>query len=183
MVGMPAFIIALTPTLWWKLDIYTRMSQKSEIILLQIVKALESLGWSVDSQWQLSLKADGFIPLVRSVTTQGNLNDTEWSDEIHTLIRLKIATEDEITFFPEFSMYAQIAVGSVPPEDIDYKMMGNQSFTDKDVKDTKKAAIAAKEITRMVENHIGEVYQDYVDKNEDLVAFHTKNMGGDAGLK
>jgi len=154
------------------------MSQKSEIILLQIVKALESIGWLVDSQWQLSLKADGFIPLMRSITTQGSLNDTEWSDEIHTLIRLKVTTEDEITFFPEFSLYAQIAVGSVPPQDIDYKMMGNQSFTDKDVKDTKKAATAAKEITRMVESHINEAYQDYLDKNEDLVTFHAQGNQG-----
>jgi len=56
--------------------------------------------------------------------------------------------------------------------------MGNQSVTDKDVKDTKKAATAAKEITRMVESHINGAYQDYLDKNEDLVAFHTQNMGG-----
>ena len=159
------------------------MSQKSEIILLQIVRTLETLGWSVDSQWQLSLKADGFIPLVRSITTQGSVNDTEWSDEIHTLVRLKVTTEDEITFFPEFSMYAQIAVGSVPAKDVDDKMMGNQSFTDKDMKDTKKAATAAKEITRMVESHINEAYQDYLDKNEDLVAFHTQNMGGQSGAK
>ena len=159
------------------------MSQKSEIILLQIVRTLETLGWSVDSQWQLSLKADGFIPLVRSITTQGSVNETEWSDEIPTLIRLKVTTEDEITFFPEFSTYAQIAVGSVPAKDVDDKMMGNQSFTDKDVKDTKKAATAAKEITRMVESHINEAYQDYLDKNEDLVAFHTQNMGGQSGAK
>ena len=155
------------------------MSQKSNIILLQVVNALKSLGWAPDSQWQLSLKADGFIPLVKSVTAHGSLNESEWTEDIQTLIRLNVTTDDEITFFTEFSIYAQIAIGSIPPQEMDYKMMGNQAFTDKDVKDAKKATTAAKDIDRMVDGHINEVYQDYVDKNEDLVTFY--HQGGSGG--
>jgi hypothetical protein len=122
------------------------MSKKSNVILLQVVKALESIGWKPDVQWQLSLKADGHIPLMHSVIAHGSLNDSEWTDDVQTLIRLRVTTDDEITFFTEFSVYAQIAIGSISSQEIDYQMMGNQAFTEKDVKDTKKAILAAKEI-------------------------------------
>lgn len=153
-------------------DIYTRMNQKAEIILLQIVKALENNTWSTGPDWQLSLKADGFIPLTRPVMTEGSVDGDKWKDQVQVLIRLKIATEDEITYFPEFSVYAQVAIGSIPAKEIDYKMIGNEAFTEKDIKDTKKFHLAAREINRMVDGHINEVYQDYVDTNEELVRFY-----------
>lgn len=157
-------------------DIYTCMNQKAEIILLQIVKALENNQWATGADWQLSLKADGFIPLSRTVIAQGSMDGDKWQDHIQVLIRLKVSSEDEITFFPEFSLYAQIAIGSIPAKEIDYKMIGNEAFTEKDLKDKKKANLAAREINRMVDSHINEVYQDYVDTNEELVRFYKQGI-------
>jgi hypothetical protein len=148
------------------------MNQKAQVILLQIVKLLKDDRWTTDSQWQLSLKADGYVPLVRPIIVEGRLDDTKWKDQIHTLIRVKVSTDDDITFFPEVSIYAQIAIGEVPAKDIEYDIMGNTAFTDKDLKDSKKLSSASKEITRMVDNHINEVYQDYVDTNEELIMFY-----------
>lgn len=148
------------------------MNQKSQIILLQLVKALQSSKWTSDNQWQLSLKADGYVPLVRPVIVEGNLGGDKWKDQIYVMIRLKVSTEDEITFFPEFSIYAQVAIGSIPSKDIDYQMAGNEAFTEKDLKDNKKFNSASHEINRMVDSYINEVYQDYVDVNEDLVRFY-----------
>jgi len=148
------------------------MNQKSQIILLQLVKALQSSKWTSDNEWQLSLKVDGYVPLVRTVIVEGNLDGDKWKDQIYVMIRLKVSTEDEITFFPEFSIYAQIAVGSIPSKDIDYKMAGNEAFTEKDLKDNKKFNSASHEINRLVDSYINEVYQDYVDVNEDLVKFY-----------
>ena len=148
------------------------MNQKSQIILLQLVKALQSSKWTSDNQWQLSLKADRYVPLVRPVIVEGSLDGDKWKDQIHVMIRLKVSTEDEITFFPEFSIFAQIAIGSIPSKDIDYQMAGNEAFTEKDLKDNKKFNSASHEINRMVDSYINEVYQDYVDVNEDLVKFY-----------
>ena len=148
------------------------MNQKSQIILLQLVKALQSSKWTSDNQWQLSLKVDGYVPLVRPVIVEGNLGGDKWKDQIYVMIRLKVSTEDEITFFPEFSIYAQVAIGSIPSKDIDYQMAGNEAFTEKDLKDNKKFNSASHEINRMVDSYINEVYQNYVDVNEDLVKFY-----------
>ena len=148
------------------------MNQKAQVILLQIVKILKENQWKTDSQWQLSLKVDGFVPLMRSIIADGRLDDDKWKDQVNTLIRLKMSTDDDITFFPEFSIYAQIALGEVPAKDIEYSMMGNTAFTEKDLKDEKKFKSAASEINRMVDDHINEVYQDYIDMNDELLKFY-----------
>ena len=152
------------------------MNQKSEVILLQIVKALEKNEWSTGKDWQLTFKTDGHIPLIRSIVANASMDGDKWKDQIEVYITLKVATEDEWTYFPEFTLYAQIAIGSISPQDIAYKMIGNEAFMEKDIKDAKKFISAAREIDRMVQNHIGEVYQDYVDKNDDLVRFYKQGL-------
>jgi len=152
------------------------MNQKAEAILLQIVRALEKNEWIPSKDWQLTFKTDGHIPLIRSVVTQASMDGDKWKDQVEAYITLKIATEDDWTFFPEFTVYAQIAIGSIPAQDIAYKMIGNESFMEKDIKDTKKFMSAAREIDRMVEAHINEVYQDYVDKNDELVRFYKQGL-------
>jgi adenylosuccinate lyase len=89
---------------------------------------------------------------------------------------LKISSEDDWTYFPEFTLYAQIAIGSIPSKDVAYKMIGNEAFMEKDIQDTKKFISAAREINRMVEAHINEVYQDYVDENDELVRFYKQGL-------
>jgi hypothetical protein len=51
-------------------------------------------------------------------------------------------------------------------------MQSNTAFMADDVKDDKKAISASREINRLAENHVNEVYQDYVEKNEELVRFY-----------
>lgn len=152
------------------------MNPKAEAILLQIVKALKQNEWSTGENWQLTLKADGHIPLIRSVMASASMDGDKWKDQIQAYITLKVSTEDEWTYFPEFTLYAQIAIGSIPSKDVSYKMIGNEAFMEKDIKDSKKFISAAREIDRMVQNHINEVYQDYVDENDELVRFYKQGL-------
>jgi len=152
------------------------MNPKAEAILLQIVKALEKSEWSTGKDWQLSFKADGHIPLIRSVMVEASMDGDKWKDQVQVYITLKISTEDDWTFFPEFILYAQVAISSLPTKDIAYKMVGNEAFMEKDIKDEKKFISAAREIDRMVQNHINEVYQDYVDEHDELVRFYKQGL-------
>lgn len=152
------------------------MNPKAEAILLQIVKALKQNEWSTGENWQLTLKADGHIPLIRSVVADASMDGDKWKDQIQAYITLKVSTEDEWTYFPEFTLYAQIAIGSIPSKDVAYKMIGNEAFMEKDIKDSEKFISAAREIDRMVQNHINEVYQDYVDENDELVRFYKQGL-------
>ena len=152
------------------------MNPKAEAILLQLVKALAENEWITGKDWQLTFKADGHIPLIRTVTVQASMDGDKWKEQVQAYITLKVSTEDEWTFFPEFTLYAQVAIGSIPTKDIAYKMIGNEAFTEKEIKDTKKFISAAREIDRMVQNHINEVYQDYVDENDELVRFYKQGL-------
>lgn len=159
------------------------MNQKAEVILLQIVKALEKNEWSTGKDWQLTFKSDGHIPLIRSVVVEASMDGDKWKDNIEVYITLKVSTEDEWTYFPEFTVYAQIAIGSIPSQDIAYKIVGNTAFMEKDIKDAKKFIGAAREIDRMVQSHLSEVYQDYVDKNDELVRFYKQGLSEHGMLK
>lgn len=152
------------------------MNPNAEVILLQIVRALEKNEWSTGKDWQLTFKADGHIPLIRSVMAEASMDGDKWKDQIEAYITLKISSEDDWTYFPEFILYAQIAVGSIPPKDIAYKMIGNEAFMEKNIKDEKKFLSAGREINRMVQNHINEVYQDYVDENDELIRFYKQGL-------
>lgn len=152
------------------------MNQKAEAILLQIVRALEKNEWTPGKDWKLTLKTDGHIPLIRSIVAEASMDGDKWKDQIEAYITLKISSEDDWTYFPEFTLYAQIAIGSIPSKDVAYKMIGNEAFMEKDIQDTKKFISAAREINRMVEAHINEVYQDYVDENDELVRFYKQGL-------
>ena len=148
------------------------MNQKAEAILLQIVRALEKYEWTPGKDWQLTFKTDGHIPLIRSVNVEASLDGDKWKDQVQVYITLNVTTEDEWTYFPEFTLYAQVAIGSIPTKDIAYKITGNEAFMEKDIQDQTKFLHAAREIDRMVQDHISESYQDYVDENDELVRFY-----------
>lgn len=149
------------------------MDKKVEGILLQIVKKLgDENGWMIDKDWELTFKSDGHISLVRSLEVEGSLDGDTWTDQISTAVHLTMSSEDEWTFWPTFTIYAQIQIGSIPPEDIAYKMSSNVPFMAEEVKDASKAGKAAREINRVVETHIGKSYQDYVSKNKEVVRFY-----------
>jgi hypothetical protein len=152
------------------------MNQKAEAILLQIVRALEKNEWTPGKDWQLTLKTDGHIPLIRSVKVEASLDGDKWKDQVQVYITLNVSTEDEWTYFSEFTLYAQVAIGSIPTKDIAYKMIGNEAFMEKDIKDEKKFLHAGREIDRMVQDHISEAYQDYVDENDELVRFYKQGL-------
>lgn len=156
------------------------MNKKVEGILLQISKKLEQEGkWMVDKDWAITLKAEGHITLIRQIMVRGSLDEDEWQDQIAVTIQLKMGTDDEWTYWPEFTIYAQIKIGEIKEEDIAYKMQSNVAFVPDDVTKADKAAKAANEMTRLVESHVGEVYQDYVEKNEEVVRFYKQSSSGD----
>ena len=70
------------------------MNPKAEAILLQIVRALEKTEWSTGKDWQLTFKADGHIPLIRSVMAEASMDGDKWKDQIEAYITLKISSED-----------------------------------------------------------------------------------------
>jgi hypothetical protein len=156
------------------------MDKKVEGVMLQIAKKLEKdQGWMVDKDWALSLKSEGHITFVRSFMVHGSLDEDKWKDQIVVTIHLKLGTDDEWTYWPEFTIYAQIKIGDIKEDDIAYKMQSNVAFMPDDVKDEAKAGKAAREITRLVESHLSEVYQDYIEKNEEVVRFYKQDSSGE----
>ena len=158
------------------------MNKEVEGVLYRIAKKLnKEEGWMVDKDFDVTVKSDGHIILIRSFMVRGSLDEDEWKDQIAATIHLSLETDDEWTYWPEFTIYAQIKIGDISEENVTYKMQSNVAFLpSKDVEDEAKAAKAAREINRLVESHVGETYQDYVEKNEEVVRFYKQRGSGAA---
>lgn len=141
------------------------MNEKIQAILLKIVIDLKKLGWITSPDWQITLKSEGHIPLVKSIDVTGNMDDDEWTDQVETTIDLSLGSDDEITYFPAYTIYATIYMKGGEGHDIASTLDADVAFTAHDLKDDKKASLSAKKISNIVEEHIATEYSDYIDKN------------------
>lgn len=148
------------------------MNEKIQAILLKIVVELKKSRWRPAPDWEVTLKSEGHVPLIKNVGVEGNLGDEEWREDINTYVDLKLSSDDELTYFPEYTIYANIFIEGGETKDIAYKMDADVAFTERDLNDEHKITSAAKKIDRLVESHIQQEYGDYVDMNaEQIKAF------------
>lgn len=145
------------------------MNEKVRAILLKIVVELKKLGWITSPEWEITLKAEGHVPLVKNISVSGNMDDDEWEDHVETTINLSLKSDDEITYFPDYTIYASIFMQGGEGHDIAYNLDADVAFTAHDVNDAKKATTAAKRISYIVEDHIESEYSDYIDKNASAI--------------
>lgn len=146
------------------------MNTKIHAILLKLVRDLQKLEWKVTPDWELNLKMEGHATLVKDIRVQGSIGGEDpWDDEVPTTIDLKLASNDELTFFPEYTIYADISVGEGDIKDVLYKTDNDTAFTDKDFSDDKKIASAANKISRAIEDHIEHEFDEYLIQNGDTI--------------
>jgi hypothetical protein len=157
--------------------IYTCMNEKIQAILLQITLELKKLKWVAGSDWEITLKSEGHVPLVKQVAVEGSMGDEEWRDNIETHLDLKLTSEDELTYFPDYTIYANIFIEGGSNQDIAYKMDADVAFTERDVRNKDKISLAAKKIDRLAESHIEQEFSDYVDMNANAITFHRQQGG------
>lgn len=148
------------------------MNEKIQAILLQIVTQLKQLKWTAHKDWELTIKSDGHIPMTKNISVHSGMGNEEWDDQVDTTIVLKLTSQDEITYFPEFTVSAQINTVGVPTKDVNEPMQGDVAFTEEDFSNQKKAKLAAQHIDRFTTSNIQEAYDDYFSANsEEITAY------------
>jgi hypothetical protein len=158
------------------------MNEKVQAILLKLVVELKKLRWRVSPDWELILKSEGHVNMSRHISVEGSLGDDQWNDQIDTSIDLKLGTSDELTYFPEFNVVAEIFLEGGGIKDVVYNSDNDTAFTEADLNDTAKIASAAKRIDRSVEDHIEHEYDEYLINNGDEIQYqrsHGDPLGGD----
>jgi hypothetical protein len=148
------------------------MNEKIQAILLKIVVQLKGMRWKAAPDWEITLKSEGHVPLVKTIGVEGNLGEEEWRDEIETYLELKLISEDEITYFPNYTVYANMHVEGGEIKDLAYTMDADVAFTERDLQDADKIGLAAKKIDRLIENHIEQEYGDYIDMNAQQIKYY-----------
>lgn len=157
------------------------MNEKIQAILLKIVVALRKEQWNVAPDWEITLKGEGHVPMTRNVSVKGDIDGEEWEDTIQTTIDLKLESADELTYFPSYTIYAEIYLEGASGKDIANKMDVDVAFTDRDLKDDSKPSTTAKKITRLTDDYVSNEYSDYVNQNaEDIKSYKHGGWKADA---
>ncbi len=145
------------------------MNDKIQAILLKIVLELKKIGWVANPDWEVTMKSEGHVPLVKQISVMGSMDDEEWRDDIETHIELKLSSEDQITYWPAYTIYANVFMDGGVSKDVVYKGDADVAFTEKDFKEDRKPKTAAERIDRIIAGHMEQEYADYVDNNAEAI--------------
>jgi hypothetical protein len=116
--------------------------------------------------------------LLKQVTVHGSIDDEEWRDNVETHIELTLRSDDEITYFPEFTIYANILINGGTSKDVVYKLEADVAFTNNDLKDDRKIGHCATKINRLVDDHIEQEFSKYINDNAEAIKWYKQS--GDA---
>lgn len=145
------------------------MNEKIQAILLKIILDLKKENWIISPDWQITLRSEGHAPLKKDIPVDGTLGDDEWNDKLETHIDLKLITDDQFTYFPEYTVNTSIFIEGGTIKDVVHKMTADFAFTDHDYNNADKAGETARKISRLVENFIEEQYAEYINENSEQI--------------
>lgn len=138
------------------------MNEKIQAILLKLTVELKKIKWMTSPDWQITLKSEEHVSLIKQIKLHGEINDNEFTDDVQTHIEIKLVTQDEVTYYPEYTVYANLFIDSVGSKDLSYKMDADVAFMDKDFSDESKIALAAKKINGRVEDYIEKEFNEFI---------------------
>jgi len=151
------------------------MNEKMQAILLGIVIHLKKMGWTPGPDWEITLKSEGHVPMIKRISVQGSVEDEDWDDNVETFINFKLESRDDITYFPYCTVYTNISVVGLEVKDIVHELGIDVAFTEKDIKNTRNIKNASSRTNDLVEEYIRQEYATYVDMNAQKIKLY--NMG------
>jgi hypothetical protein len=158
------------------------MTENIQKSLVRVALALKQLRWKADENVDITLKSEGQVTLSKVFNLESQMNDKEWKEPMDVTIQLRMDSADQITWFPEYTIYANLYVEGATSQDLVYKADASIAFTDYDqtVTDPEikkkvdlKIAHAAKVIDDIVEDHLQDEWNSYLDSaSEDVQAYY-----------
>jgi len=145
------------------------MDKKIQAILLSVVSQLKKLNWKLSDEWAITIKTDGNVSISKKIPVSGNISDQEIHMSIPTYVNFKLDSTDEITYFPNITVNAQINIDGGQLEDVEETGEIDVAFTNDDYKHATKATDAAKKINRNVEDFINTAFEKYISNNSDSI--------------
>lgn len=156
------------------------MNEKIQAVLLKLVVELKKLKWSAGPDWQITLKSEGHVPLVKMIPVEGSMGEEEWHDHIEIAMDLKLDSSDEITYFPDYTIFGQIFIDGGSNEDIANKMDADVAFTVEDYRNDSKINSAGAKINRLIDDHVQNQYSKYIDDNTENIQYYKSSGQGKA---
>lgn len=153
------------------------MNDQMTAILLKIAIALKRMKWKASQNWELELKSEGKVSLLKDIEVEGSMGSRTWTDDIETYIELKMTSDDQLTFFPEYTIYGNIHIEGGGVKDIAYKLNSDVAFTIEDLNNDSKTLLAAQKLNRLVEQYVEKEYTDYIEENSDDIQQYTHGGG------
>lgn len=151
------------------------MNEKIQAILLKIILSLKKAGWVPAKDWEITLKSEGHVPLIKKIKVQGSVEDEDWEDNVETYLSFKLDSRDKITYFPTCNVSTSISLVGLPTKDVINEMGIDVAFTDADVNNRRSIHNASVRTDDLVQEYIRQEYVSYVESNSQKIKLY--NMG------
>ena len=142
------------------------MKDKIQAILLKTIIELKKLQWVTQADWELSLKSEGKVPLAKNFPVVDTIDTDEVREQVEAHIEIALTSQDELTYFPVITLYANIFLDGGESKDIAEQIDVDTAFTERDLKREEKMVQTASKINSRVQEVIEKAFSDYVDANE-----------------
>lgn len=145
-------------------------SLKLDSILVKVAAALQrEQRWRLEANADVSFRSESKIPLTKSVKVVGTIGDKQFDHNVDVLVELTLGSDDQITWYPEYTIEGEIYLEGGPIKDLDCSLDADTSFSENDVNDFHKVSEAAQRINQYVENHVQHEFETYVNLNVDVI--------------
>lgn len=150
---------------------------KSVLLLMALLKGLEKFEWRADPDAAVSAKADKTVRAYKSVPIKVKF-EKEWQDEVETTMDVALDTDDEITFFPKVVLFANLQIGAIPPEEIQYEVVTDAAISTLDLEGeaVENIAKSARQINTIICSYVNKAYYMYCEKNKDGIKFYQQQI-------
>lgn len=153
------------------------MNDKQKALLIKIAEILrDKFRWEMAADHEISLFGEGMIPMVKTIQVESSLDDKEISSDVICSLDLKLGSDDQITWYPDFTITGDFLVDGANPGDFTYSTNASTGFMEGDIEqDGNKFVRTASEINNIVDNYVQGEYHEYVMRNAEAISYYRKD--------
>jgi len=141
------------------------MNDKIKAIMLKLAMELKKSRWNLSPDSEITFKSEDQISMRKTIAVEGSIGEEEVKNEVDVWLSLTMDSDDQITFYPSYTINGEMFVQGGDIKDINQTMDVDVGFIESNFKDEQKIKTAAGKINRYVVDYVETEFREYLDAN------------------
>lgn len=132
--------------------------------MLKLAMELKKSRWSLSPDSEITFKSEEQVSMRKTIAVEGAIGE-EVKDQVDIWLSLTMESDDQITFYPSYTINGEMFVQGGDIKDINQTMDVDVGFIESNFKDEQKIKTAAGKINRYVVDYVETEFREYLDAN------------------